>query len=93
MQKINIYLKKVPEGFIEDYQCFSTHLPEQTLNENNNGISEIIKENSYQEFDSSLIEEDGDLLSSNSTVKNIHSKPKSHNLINQIVEISNHEFN
>ena len=60
-KKINIYLKKVQGGFVEECKCFGTHLLEQVFDENNDLISEVIKENPHHtDIDFSLIEDDCD---------------------------------
>lgn len=59
--KIIIYLKRVQGGFMDSCKCFGTHLLEQSVDENNNIVSEVIKENPHKvEFDKSLIEDDSD---------------------------------
>ena len=60
-KQINIYLKKVQGGYMEECKCFGSHILEQILDENNNVISEVIKENPYYtEFDFSLIDDNED---------------------------------
>ena len=45
--KIIIYLKKGETRYVDSCKCFGTHYLEQTLDENNNVVSEVINENPH----------------------------------------------
>ena len=45
--KIIIFIKKGEDRFLESCKCFGTHYLEQTLDDNNDVISEVIKENPH----------------------------------------------
>lgn len=47
-KKIIIYLKNVRGKYVENPKCFGTHVLEQIFDENNNVVSEVIKENSHK---------------------------------------------
>ena len=54
-KKIIIYLKDVRGKYVGNPKCFSTHILEQMVDESNNVISEVIKENPHRaEFPKSL---------------------------------------
>ena len=45
---IRIYFKKWKKGYVQKPKCYATHYLEQVLDEENNVISEIIKENPHK---------------------------------------------
>lgn len=45
--KIRIYLKRTNGGYLRSCKCFGTHYLEQTLDEQGDVITEVIKENPY----------------------------------------------
>lgn len=45
--QILIYLEKVDDDFVTSCKCFGTHYLEQTLDDNDNVIKEVIKKNPH----------------------------------------------
>lgn len=57
--KIIIYFKKCEDKYVDSCKAFGTHYLEQTLDEHNNVISEVIKENPHKvDFPSSLFSDE-----------------------------------
>lgn len=46
-KKIWIYVKKVENKYVKSCKCFATHVLEQTLDNNNNVVEEVIKKNPH----------------------------------------------